>query len=466
MTRQYDVIIVGGGIAGLTVAWQLRRQRSDLATVVLEASGRPGGRIHTEILTHPAGEFVIELGPDSILTTKPWAHELCVELGLGDQIIPTEPATHPTAIWHTGRPVDLPGGISPLRPLDPEALLGSGLLSREGALRALKMQPDRPPREAEDESLGGFIRRRFGTEYLEAIVEPLLAGIYNADPDELGLRASFPQLLDLDGQPRPSTADGGHRPAAQAFSPFVSLRRGIQQLSDTLAAEIGPDLHTHSHVQCIELVESGGYCLTLATGEQLTAPVVVLAAPLSTVRALLPPSLAAAHRSLGNLKTAASGAIVLAWPDHQIGRPLRGYGLVVPKREHQPFNAITVMSRKYAGRAPRGWELLRFYFGGFRSPQTLLMDDEALTRAARAFAALSMGITGPPAFTRIVRWSDGSLIYQVGHSTSMAELDASLPSGLFLTGAHFCGPGIPDVVRSSADLAREIAATVVSPAAR
>ncbi len=466
MTRQYDVIIVGGGIAGLTVAWQLRRERPDLATVVLEATGRPGGRIQTEILDHPAGEFVIDLGPDSILTTKPWAHELCVELGLGDQLIPIEQSTHPTAIWHAGRPVDLPTGLSPLRPLDPEAVLTSGLLSREGALRALQEQPDRPAQESDDESLGSFIRRRFGPEYLEAIVEPLLAGIYNADPEELGLRASFPQLLDLDGPSPPSAADGGHRQAAQAVSPFVSLRRGMQQLSDAVAAELGSILRTHARVQRIELADSGEYRMALATGEHLSAPALVLAAPLSTVRALLPPSLATAHRLLGNLKTAASGAIVLAWPDHQIGCPLRGYGLVVPKREHQPFNAVTVMSRKYTGRAPRGWTLLRFFFGGFRSPRSLLMDDAALIQAARDFAAISMGIAGPPAFTRIARWNEGSLIYQVGHKNSMAELDASLPAGLFLTGAHFCGPGIPDAVRSSANLAREIATTSISNAAR
>ena len=132
---------------------------------------------------------------------------------------------------------------------------------------------------------------------------------------------------------------------------------------------------------------------------------------------------------------------------------------MVPKREGEPFNAITVMSRKYVGRAPEGWSLMRFFFGGFRSPQTLQLDDSALLEAARAFAATAVGATGTPELVRIARWTQGSPIYQVGHLETVAALDAALPPGLFVTGAPVRGPGIPDVVHSATDLATRIAAS-------
>jgi oxygen-dependent protoporphyrinogen oxidase len=140
--------------------------------------------------------------------------------------------------------------------------------------------------------------------------------------------------------------------------------------------------------------------------------------------------------------------------------------MVVPKRESQPFNAITVHSRKYAGRAPAGWSLLRFFYGGYRSPQTLELDDEQLLRAACHFAECAIGAAGAPAFARIVRWWDGNPIYQVGHWQTVADLEAALPPGLYLAGTAYRGPGIPDVVRSATDLAQQIAASLVPAAAQ
>ena len=249
-------------------------------------------------------------------------------------------------------------------------------------------------------------------------------------------------------------------------APFFALRRGIQQLPDTLATKLGSTLRTRCRVELLERVELNGYRVTLTTGEQLIAPVVVLATPLWAARALLPPVAPASRPLLGRLKVAASGAIVLAWPSKQIERQLPGYGLVAPKRERQPFNAMTIMSRKYAGRAPQGWSLIRCFFGGFRSPQTLQLDDVALLHAARDFASAAIGATGAPELVRIARWSEGSPIYQVGHLERIAELDASLPEGLHVTGAPFRGPGIPDVMRSATELANQIAASFVPATAQ
>ncbi|HET9661764.1 MAG TPA: protoporphyrinogen oxidase [Thermomicrobiales bacterium] len=457
MSERRDVIVVGGGMAGLTVAWRLLQYRPDLAVTVLEATERAGGRIRTELLEHEAGRFVIELGPDSILTSKPWARDLCLELGMEDELLPIARAERPTAIWHDGRPVDLPSGLSLLAPQDPGALRQSPLLSEAGRARALA-EATIPPRGSDgDESLGSFVRRRFGDEYLEAIGEPLLAGIHNADPDELSLQATFPQFHRMEREHGNVTAGMRRLPPPSGNSLFVAFRNGIQRLPDTLAERLGPIVRYRSRVELLEQVDPGGYRVILTTGQQLTARVVVLATPLWAVRALLPLAAPASRPYLGRFKAAASGAIVLGGRQAQIRRPLPGYGLVVPHREGVPFNAITVMSRKYAGRAPDGWSLMRFFFGGFRSPQTLQLDDTALLEAARAFAATAVGATGAPELVRIARWTQGSPVYQVGHLETVAALEACLPPGLFVTGAPFRGPGIPDVVRSSTELANRIA---------
>ena len=466
MNERHDVIVVGGGVAGLTVAWRLRQRRPDLSVVALEATDRAGGRIRTEIVDHHAGQFIIELGADSILATKPWARELCLDLGMQEELISVEPADRPTAFWRAGQPVDLPAGLSLLAPANPDALLASPLLSRAGSLRALQERSVPARQGDDDESLGSFVRRRFGQEYLERIAEPLLAGIYNADPDELSLQASFPQFLKME-QEYGSVSEGvRHAPASTNRAPFFALRRGIQQLPDTLVEQLGTTVRTRCRVELLERVELDGYRVTLTTGEQISAPVVVMATPLWATRALLPAVAPASRPLLGRFKVAASGAVVLAWPVNQIDRPLPGYGLVVPKRESQPFNAITIMSRKYAGRAPKGWSLMRFFFGGHRSPQTLQLDDGALLLAAREFASVAIGATGAPELVRISRWNEGSPIYQVGHLEQISELDASLPEGLYLTGAPFRGPGIPDVVRSATELANRIAASFVPATAQ
>jgi oxygen-dependent protoporphyrinogen oxidase len=466
MSQRHDVLVVGGGVAGLTVAWRLRQRRPDLSVVALEATDRPGGRIRTEIVQHDAGEFLLELGADSILAAKPWARELCLELGMQEALLSVEPADRPTAFWRTGRPVDLPAGLSLLVPTNPDALLACPLLSRAGSLRALK-EPSIPARQSDDdESLGSFVRRRFGQEYLEGIAEPLLAGIYNADPDELSLQASFPQFLRMEREHGSVTEGVRRAPVPTGGAPFFALRQGIQQLPDTLAAQLGTALRTRCRVELLEQVEPESYRVTLTTGEQLTAPVVVMATPLWATRALLPSVAPASRALLAQFKVAASGAVVLAWPSRQIERPLPGYGLVVPKRESQPFNAITIMSRKYAGRAPRGWNLMRFFFGGYRSPRTLLLDDAALLQTAREFAARAIGAMGAPELVRISRWNEGSPVYQVGHLAQIAALDASLPEGLYVTGAPFRGPGIPDVVRCATDLANHIAASFVPATAQ
>jgi oxygen-dependent protoporphyrinogen oxidase len=463
MTEKRDVIIVGGGIAGLTVAWRLLQQRPDLSVTVLEASARPGGRIRTELFDHDDGRFVIELGPDSILTTKPWARDLCLELGMEDELLPIARAERPTSIWHDKRPVDLPSGLSLLSRHDPEMLRQTPLLSETGRLQALA-EPTVAPRETEDdESLGSFVRRRFGQDYLEAIAEPLLAGIHNADPDELSLRATFPQFPRMEREHGSVTAGMRHlTPASTGGSPFVAFRHGIQRLPDTLAERLGPIVRYRCRVELLEQCAPDGYRVILTTGRQLTAPVVVLAAPLSAVRALLPLAAPAGRPYLRRFKAATSGAIVLAWRQTQIARPLSGYGLVVPKREGAPFNAITVMSRKYEGRAPDGWCLLRFYFGGFRSPQTLQLDDASLLDAACAFASAAVGASGRPELVRIARWTQGSPIYQVGHLETVGTLERNLPPGLHVIGAPFRGPGIPDVVRSSTELANRIASARIA----
>ena len=317
----------------------------------------------------------------------------------------------------------------------------------------------------DDESLGGFVTRRFGREHLDGIAEPLLAGIYNADPDELSLLMTFPNFRKLEQEHGSVTRGVAQLPAPAGGSPFFTLRGGVGRISETLAKQLGPLVRTNCRVERLERMEPGGYRLSVQSGESLHARTVVLATPVSSARALLAPVAPETSSWFDRMKTGKSGNIVLAWPNSQIARPLPGFGMVVPKREAQPFNAITVHSRKYAERAPAGWSLFRFFFGGYRSPQMLELDDEALLRAVCALCGAGNRCHRRTHVFRhyplagrqldLPAWSSGDHRGPGSQRYLPISLSARTP---------YRGPGIPDVVRTSTDLAQRISASLV-PAA-
>ena len=456
----FDIAIVGGGFSGLAIAHHLKRAASGRRMILLEASARLGGKALTEIVERGNGRFIIEAGPDSFLAAKPWAKQLAIDLGLEDRLIPINLVDRPVSILKHGRFVRMPAGINLAAPARIKPFVESPLLSPSGRARVLR-EPRIPPASSErDESVGSFIRRRLGAELLDWIAEPLMAGIYNGHPDAMSLLATFPQLRAQEqtqgGVIRAARAARAMRTGARQPA-FLTLRNGMQELIDALAASVTDVGRVSSAVIGVRR-RTSGFEIALESGERIVAREAILAISASAAATLLGADFPEAVRRLRGFRANSAGSISLAFPAAAIARPLPGYGLLIPMREGRPINAITVASRKFDQRAPAGSILLRLFFGGARSPETMLLDDDELREVARRQLEELLGVSTRPELSRIYRWPAGSPQYDVGHLDRVSGVEGALPTGLHLAGSSYRGVGLPDLAKEASRLASSLAA--------
>ncbi len=449
-----DVAIVGGGIAGLSAAYELRQR--GLSVVVLEASSRAGGVITTE----RTGGWVIDGGPDSMLVQKPAAVALCRELGLGDRLIST--LTPRTAyVLRDGRLLPLAEGSFLGFPLRFSALARSSLFTLGGKLRLACELFIPGHRGDEDESIGAFVRRRFGEEAVDYLAEPLLAGIHAGDVEQLSMRALFPRLLEAERQS--GSVLRAFRALHATPSPqgaFVSLPGGTGELIETLLATMPGVVRTDARVT--ELRRAGALIIESGIG-RLDARAVILAVPGYVAGSLLRGFDTTLASFCDAVPYASTATVAFGYRRDQIAHPMQGTGFVVPRVERSALLAGTWVTSKWPGRAPDGHVLLRGFLGGGRDPQRLDDTDEELIDTARTELSDLLGITGEPVITRLFRWTRQSPQYEVGHLQRVAAIDdhlASLP-GVFLTGSGFRAIGIPDCVADARATAQR-AATYVS----
>ena len=451
-----DAVIVGGGIAGLAAAYDL--QARGLSVRVLEASARPGGVISTE----QVDGWVIDAGPDSLLVQKPAAIALCRELGIANRLVST--LTPRTAyILRDGRLHPIPEGSFLGFPITVGALARSRLFSIAGKAR-MAAEVFVPRRTAdEDESIGDFVRRRFGSEAVDYLAEPLLAGIHAGDVDRLSMRALFPRLVEAERQS--GSVIRALRSLRVRPSPggaFVSLPGGTGELVTALAGALAPGTIT-SHACVTALGRSGLFSIDSTRGH-LQARSVVLAVPAYVAASLLRPVDDALADMCGAVQYASTGVVALGYRREQVAHPLRGSGFVVPRVEGGSLLAGTWVSSKWPGRAPDGHVLLRAFLGGGRDATRLEADDAELVDLARRELSGLLGIAGDPALIRFYRWTRQSPQYEVGHLQRMSAVErrlAALP-GVFVTGSGFRAIGIPDCISDGRATAARAAEYVAS----
>jgi oxygen-dependent protoporphyrinogen oxidase len=460
------IAIVGGGISGLAAAYQLTCEGK--GWTLFEASGRLGGIVET---VHRDG-FVIECGPDSWVTEKPWARELATELGLGDDIIASNDQWRRTYVLQgTERAADLvpiPDGMRMMVPTRWGPLLESPLFSWQARLAYLR-EPKRAAElkeaaPAQDESVAAFVRRHFGEEVVSGIAGPLLAAVFGGDIHQLSVRAVMPAFVAMESA-EGSLIQALQRRAQQA-SPaavFTTLAGGLGTLIDRLVARLRPgSVRMHQPVLQIE-ADRDGWRVATAEGEERFDDV-VLATPLPITLELLRPIDPNIDRLLPREATSAI-AVALAFDAAQASRLRvpRGFGFVVPPSvtataEHRLL-ACTFVHQKFPGRAPEGAVLLRAFFGG-HSGEALLgeRDDELIERARRQLSRV-LGPLPPAAETIVRRWPHSLPQYAVGHLDRMAELSSAMRAlpGLHLLGSSYHGVGLPDLIRDGRALARSLA---------
>lgn len=418
------VVIVGGGITGLAAAYYLSKK--GVRATVLEAADRPGGVIQTE----RSEGFVIEGGPDSFIAQKPWATELCRELGL--DLVPSR--SQRVYVLHKGRLRAMPEGMMLAVPSKVLPFLLSPLISVPGKLRAA-MDLVLPRGGGEDESLASFVRRRLGREVLETIAEPLMAGIFVAPAERLSLRATFPRFLEMEREHRSLILALRRIPRTEGPL-FLSLRGGMATLVDALVARV-PDVRCRRRVLRVE------------PGKVVTADGVfetdhaVLAVPAWAAAELVGGRLADALRAIPYVDSA---TVSMAFPKLDLPE---GTGFVVPKREGRRIVACTWSSLKFEGRAPEGCTLVRCFFKSD-------IAGDLVTPARRDLEEI-LNLQQAPLFTRVYRWRAVHPIYEVGHEWRVAAIESLLPPGLHVAGSAYRGVGIPDCIRDARRAADKIA---------
>lgn len=489
------VVIVGGGITGLATAYRILKSSKEgasrvgpVAVTLLEGSDRLGGDIKTDRIDG----LVIDGGPDAFVAAKPDATALCEELGLGARLIGTIARNRKVYVLFGGRLHALPEGMFLTVPTQLIATARSGLLSWEGKARAALDLVLPPKLDARDESIGSFIRRRLGDEVAQRIADPLLGGIYAGDLETLSVRATFPQLVQLEEQygslirgalelRAAEAKEGGasgafsrlfSRRSTRAPSAFCSLVSGMGELIDVLAAqieELGGEIRTRTSALSVvrpsdPTVPDGAARFLVKTrlpsgvSEAIPADAVVIAAPAyraAEVIRELDPDLAELARDVPYESTA---TVILAFPRSAIPHALDAVGMIIPKTERRRILALTFITSKWEGRAPPGTAMIRVFIGGHSDPHASAQDDEALIELATSELSSILGVSAAPTLARVYRFPRGSAQLLVGHLERMAKVRArtALHPGLYLAGGAFDGVGIPDCVRQANEIAQKI----------
>jgi oxygen-dependent protoporphyrinogen oxidase len=444
MSDEVDVAVVGAGVSGLAAAYELRKRKRSV--IVLERADRPGGVIQTERV----GEFVIDAGPDALLVQKSAAVALCNELGLGDRLFPTKlPRT--AFILRDGRLHALPAASILGFPTRLRPLVKSRLFSRRAKLRmALEViVPRRPARQTEDESIADFVRRRFGSEAVTYVAEPLLAGIHAGDVERLSMRALFPRLVEAEAKSGSVIRTfRGERSPLNADGAFRSFPTGLHELVDALMKAAPKESVRLGALVTRIGASADGFTVYVDGRPAVTARAVILAVPAFVAADLLKPIDDELSAAAGSIRYLSTATVVFAFPRGAIAHDLLGTGFVVPAAERISITAAAWISSKWAQRAPEGYALVRAFLGGARDPDILAKTDQQLIDTALGDLTKILGIGEPPILTRVYRWRKSSPQQEVGHTDLMKRIDARLAThpGLFITAAGFRGVGIPDCI--------------------
>jgi protoporphyrinogen/coproporphyrinogen III oxidase len=450
MTQPGRVAIVGGGISGLTTALTLLvESASPIDVTVFESSSTTGGLIRA---THFAGLDSIDEGADAFLVRVPWAQQLASELGLGATL--TSPTSAHAAVWHNGLhsiPQDLLLGI----PAKMRAFVASPLISPLGKLRAA-IEP-LLPRTTDEDSIGHYIRKRFGNQIHERLVDPLVGSIYAADTDKFSM-AAVPQIASLTASRSLLLAAARARKTAQKnatpnASIFGSPLRGMGALTETLAQRVralGGNIVTDAPVSAISR-HHNTYVITTAQGEH-TADAVAICSPAQHSAAFVAPLDMRASQLLGQWDHASVVLITMAisaqqWPAH-----LTGSGYLVPKPDQRWVTAASFGSNKWAHWRPDDGSMIVRVSLGRDGLDVMHFEDDALVNLALADMKHHLGTDFTPHEVRISRWKDSFPQYRPHHFARLAELEHSLSAsapGIVFAGASYRGIGVPACVEQA-----------------
>ncbi len=470
------IIIIGGGITGLSSAYKITRASSlghNISFVLIEKENRLGGKILTEIVPDPSGEgrFIVDGGPDCFLTEKPACHRIAKLLGIYDDELPTDDSRRRTLILSRGKLYPLPDGIMMFAPTKFLPFVTTGLFSWPGKIR-MAMDLFIPPKkikhgEFNDETLESFVVRRMGRECLDRLAEPLVGAVHASDPKKMSLAATFPRLLEME-QNYGSLIRGflsarrkveemrrkyPKRPGEKPRTFFTSFKEGMQQLTDRIAYAAGlKNMRTGISVNSLYRLVNGKWEVRLSDGSTIEGDGVIIATESWAAEPLIRPHDLVIADALSEIPSSSSATISIAFKENEVGFDLNAFGVLCPIIERRALMAVTYSSTKWPGRAPPQRVLIRGFVGGPHNQDIVSApDDELLQIVLSEFCEiLGLNPEAKPLFARIYRWHLGMPQYTIGHLDRVKLIEdrsAQIP-GIAFAGGSYRGVGLPNCIES------------------
>jgi oxygen-dependent protoporphyrinogen oxidase len=468
------VAIIGGGISGLAAAFHLEKARAagaDLSYTLFESSKRLGGSMHSSRV----GGCLVEAGPDSFLTEKPWALTLCKELGIDDQLIGSNDARRKTYIVVKGRLVAMPDGLMFMVPtkLVPTAL--TPLFSWGTKVRMARelLHPPRPM--SDDETVGELVDRHFGAEVVDRLADPLLSGVYGGDANKLSARAVLPRFVEMEEKYGSLSramlaAHNKMRAMAGKQAPrplFSSLKDGMQQMVDAITARLDhSSFRMNARVRGVYL-ENDRWRVAIDMGATEIFDAVILATPANVAGALLEAVDRDLAEDLLGVTYSSSVTVTLGYHMDQLKHLPPGFGFLVPRSEGRRMLACTFVHNKFPHRAPADKGILRCFLGGARDEGVLNLTDEEIVDTVRAELKETVKLDARPMFERVYRWRGAMAQYESGHIARVARIEKCVKEipGLELAGNAYHGIGVPDCIREGTNAANAVVLAVAAAAA-
>jgi oxygen-dependent protoporphyrinogen oxidase len=451
-----DVAVIGGGISGLATAWNLMRQGLDV--IVLERQVNPGGNAISERI----GGFLMEHGPSTIDARASAATDMAGVLGLDNERCELGPEVRNRYLVGNGN----------LRPIaaHPMGFLMSDYLSPVARLRMLAEMAVPRGRGEADESIASFCSRRFGRQFTERVMEPLVRGVYGGDADNLSVQAVFPALVGMEQRCGSISAGIMMSRLSRRKMPgrrLYSWRDGIGSLPSLLARLLGTRVYTGIAVRRIHRV-ADGFHIDAGPGGRISARAVVIATQPHVSAQLLEGLEDEAAAAASAIEAPPTAVIYLGYRREQVGHPLDGLGFFSPRSEGRSLNGVQFCSTMFEGRAPEGHVSLAGYLGGDAAPELARAPADALMALARDEFGDLLGAKGQPAVARVRHWPRGLPQYRLGHADRIATLrdaEARMP-GLFLTGNYFNGPSVGACLSQAMITAERVQTTLANTDSR
>jgi len=468
------IAVIGGGISGLAAAHRLLELQPRVKVILLEASDRMGGILRSE----RCDGFLIEQGADNFITTPPWAVEFCQRIGFESELIPTNDSHRRAFVVSSGVLQPIPAGFAVMAPSRIWPIVSTPILSWRGKLR-MAAEAFVTRREADGgESLAAFVRRRFGGEVYDRLVQPLVAGIYTGDPDQLSVGATMPRFLEMEREhgslirammkQRRQHRKTVQKSSGARYSQFVAPRKGMADFVQAIVDRLSKaTLTLKSPIEQVALTSGGSWKITVGGSQSQTLDVdgLILATPARRNPALLQNTAPTLAEEFSKIPYGSCALVSFGFLREQIAHPLDGFGFVVPSIEKRQILSCSFSSIKYTGRAPEGHVLLRVFMGGAMQSELVELDDEQLKKLVMRELSDLLAIRGQPMLCHITRQIQAMPQYYLGHKQLIERIEKQvdqLPN--FAVASNVLhGIGIPNCIQAGERAAEKVLSELSKP---